>query len=341
MEKKSLKTQAEEIMVAVDRDLEEVEATPSTIQEEVNARASAIMRRIFGVISEVDIEAATTHVAELRQKYPDAGPAELSQILIREKSRRTGMVGAVTSGAGLIPGVGTAAAMTLGVAADIGATFKLQAELVLEIAAAYGYPLTEEEKQRIVLLITGISAGTTALTRKAGQTIALVAGEKVAEKAVQKTFLKALPVVGVIASAGTNVLSTYIIGQRADAYFRLGPDAVGSWGENLRAISGIDEREIGAWLAENGKAAGAAVATGAGKVADTVGPALASGAQKAGETAQAGARAYLRWTVVFWTAVFRGVAKLVRSLWVVISFIPRKIVGLLGQTRKPKAGDDH
>jgi hypothetical protein len=60
-----------------------------------------------------------------------------------------------------------------------------------------------------------------------------------------------------------------------------------------------------------------------------VGPALTSGAQAAGQTAQKGARTYFRWLVRFWTAIFRMVAEVFSFLWVVVSFVPRKIIGLL------------
>jgi hypothetical protein len=327
MAEKSLKTQAEEIITAVDRDLQQVDSKALAVRENVNSRADAIMRTIFGVVSDVDLEAAAGRVKALKENYPEASLEELSQKLISDKCRRTGTVGAVTSGAGLIPGIGTAAAITLGVAADIGATFKLQAELVLELAALYDYPLTEEEKQRVVLLITGLSAGTTALARKAGQTAVV----KVTEKFAEKSILKALPVIGVVASAGTNVLATYIIGQRADAYFRLGPEAMGSWSDSLRAISGLDERQIGSWLAESGKAAGGVIAAGAGKIGEAgkaAGDAVANGAVKAGATAQRGLKAYLRWTVTAWRFVFRVIGKILAAIWAVITFIPRQVVGL-------------
>ncbi len=350
MDDKSLKHQAQEIIVAVDKDLKAVESKELTLQEEVNNRANKIMDSLFRVISDVDLDAAAQRVDALTQKYPNASTEELSKILIRDKCQRTGTVGAVTSGAALIPGIGAAAAVTLGVAADIGATFKLQAELVLELAALYNYPLTDDEKQRLVMMITGLSAGTASLTRKAGEKAVAKIGERFAAKSV----VKVLPVVGVIASAGTNVLSTYIIGQRADAYFRLGPEAVGSWSDSLRAISGVDERNITAWLAESGKvtgaaivtgagkvgeigkAAGGAVATGAGKMAETVGPALSSGAKKAGQTARRGMRAYFNWVITFWTTIFSYVGKFFHFIWLVISFIPRKIMALFSRKEKPQ-----
>lgn len=346
MPDKSLKHHAEEIMEAVDQDLKQLDSGKASVTlREVDTRADKIMKTLFNVVSDVDLAAAARRVEELKAKNPDAGPRDLAQILIREKCRRTGAVGAVTSGAGLVPGLGTAAAVTLGVAADIGATFKLQAELVLEIAAVYEYPLSEQEKEQLVLVITGISAGTTTLTRRAGQTVSIKVGEKVAERAVGKTILKALPVVGVIASAGTNVLSTYIIGQRADAYFRLGPEAVGSWGDTLRTISGLDERKIGSWLAGGGRSAGQALTAGMGRMGDAgkvAGGAIVTGAsraaekssvgaQKAGETARTGLRFYFHWLVTFWTAIFRFLGKVLWFIWRLISYIPRKIIGLFNR----------
>ena len=253
-------------------------------------------------------------VEALKAEHPEASLAELSQYLIRDKCRRTGAVGAVTTGAGLIPGIGTAVALTLGVAADIGATFKMQSELVLELAALYDHTLTDEEKQRVVMVITGISAGSTVLARGAGRSIAVRATEMFAGRA----FLKAIPVLGVVAMAGTNVLSTYVIGQRADAYFRLGPEAVGSWSDSLRTVSGVDERRIGEWLAESSKATSTALISGAGKVGRAAGKGVSTGtskmasgvgtgAKKAGHVAQTGVVAYFSTAAKVWSSIFRFV----------------------------------
>ena len=329
MEEKSLKNQAEEIIDAVDHDLQQIDAQPPVVRQDVETKANALMDTIFNVVSDVDLEEATERIKKLKRDNPNATREELSQKIVRDKCHRTGAIGAVTSGAGLIPGIGTAAAVTLGVAADIGATFKLQAELVLELAALYDYPLTEDEKQRLVMTITGISAGTTALARRAGQQASLKLGEKFAEKSI----VKAIPVIGVVASAGTNVLSTYIIGQRADAYFRLGPDAMGSWADSLRTISGVDERKIGRWVAENGKSAGSAIAGQAGKVAGTVGSTLSSGAVVAGESAQKGAKTSIRWAGSFLGGLFRLIRTIIGFIWSVISFIPRKILGLFSKKK--------
>ncbi len=337
MSEEPLKTRAQKIMTAIQQELQQImPAQSDKMPAEVDERANALVNMLFNVVSDVDIETATQRANQLKTKYPDASPEELTQMLIREKCRKTGTVGAVTSGAGLIPGLGTVAATTLGVPVDIGATFRLQAELVLETAAVYNYPLTEQEKRQLVMFITGLSAGTAALSRRAGEKAAAKIGEMAAEETLQKTILKALPIIGVAASAGTNALSTYIIGQRADAYFRLGPEAVGNWSDNLRAITGVDERKLTAWLAESGRAAGQAIMTGAGRVAG----AAARGTQQAGQMAQTGVRAYVRWVWRFWRAMFTLLTWILKTLWSILTFVPRKISTVIrrGITRRSSHG---
>lgn len=207
---------------------------------------SFLLKQITNVISSADAEAASKTVDALRKSKPEATTDEIVDLLIRRKCMQTGSVGAITSGAAIIPGIGTISAITFGVAADIGMTFKLQAELTLEIAYAYGRELTENEKRRIILGITGMSAGVNTGLQKAGQQIATKATAQLAQKSV----VKAIPFIGVAASSGTNMVTTYLIGQRAKAYFSQGPEAVDSWGDKARVLSGVDERKLVGWLGE-------------------------------------------------------------------------------------------
>jgi hypothetical protein len=364
-----LKDQAEQIITSVEHDLTEVDTQPMAVQTSVDGQANKIVNTIFNVIGDVDVASATARVEALVKKYPHLSRDELSQMLIRDKCQRTGTIGAVTASAGIVPGIGTAAAITLGTAADIGMTFKLQAELVLEIAALYEYPLTEDEKQRLVMVITGISAGTTTLARKAGQNLSVRIGEKFAERAAGRTILKAIPWIGIAASAGTNVLSTYIIGQRADTYFRLGPEAVGTWADTLRTVSGVDERKIASWVADSGKATGAAIASGAGMVGQAgkaAGGALVSGAGTVGQAGKAAGGALVSGAGTVGGAVggsskraagklrrgipsvvggisgvlgriFRFVGQILLLVLAVITFVPRKILGFRPRRRTAEA----
>jgi hypothetical protein len=226
-----------------------------------------IMNLLFDAVSKADEAAARQRVEELRARHPDASVEELVRMIVRQKVRQTGVIGAATAGASIVPGLGTLTSLTVGVAADIGATFKLQSEMVLEIAAAHNYPLNRLEKQRIVALVTGVSAGGNQLLRKGGQEIA----ERLARDYATRIAARILPVVGVIGSAGTNALSTYVIGQRAHAYFGMGPEAVGSWSDSLRAITGVNEREILEWLAGTTESPRGAIARGARRLASIAG----------------------------------------------------------------------
>ena len=139
---------------------------------------------------------------------------------------QTGTVGAATSAAALIPGFGSLASFTLGVVTDVGVTLRLQSELVLEIAAAHEHTLYAGRSAQRADDRHRRQHG----HRTAGQPgQPQDGGESVAERFAGRAFVKAIPFVGIAISAGANILMTYVIGKRANAYFRLGPDAVGDW----------------------------------------------------------------------------------------------------------------
>ncbi len=307
----TFKDKAEAIVAAIDAELTAPDGT-SPLPAETNRRVNALFNRLLNSIHDVDMQAAAEHVDSLRRAFPAADTTAIVQRLIKQKTQKTATVGVVTSGAGLIPGVGTATAMILGTAADVGATFKLQAVLVLEIAHARNYPLSEDEQERVVLLVTGLSAGASSLAQKAGQR----AGVKFGELFAEKSALKALPLLGIAASAGTNALSTYLIGHRADAYFRLGEAGLQSWQNSLRAISGVDEREITRWLAERADASRVVLVSHAqsvGEFGKAAGENLSNTTRTVATSGQKAGRMYLWGVKTFWLVTFettRGAAKL-------------------------------
>lgn len=199
-----------------------------------------LLNRFANVVDEADEKAAAARVQKLKNAHPQASTAVLADRLIRNKSRDTGLIGGLTSAAALLPGLGTVASLTFGVAADISLTFKMQAELVLEIASLYGRSMTDEEKHRVVLMVTGASAGTTAVVQRAGKSIA----NRLSARFASKYLAKALPVVGMLFSASTNATMTYAIGRRAQAYFSLPASEMHNWQTAAAAITGIN-RESG------------------------------------------------------------------------------------------------
>jgi hypothetical protein len=206
--------------------------------------AERILSFILDRIDDADETAAVERVHELRQRQPEWTLDQLVEELIRRKVRQTAAIGAATAGAGVIPGLGTLVALTIGAVADLGATLRLQTELVLEIGEAHGRRLSKEEKRRVVMLVGGLSAGGGRLLSRGGARLSL----SLTQRYAQRWLARAVPFAGIAAAAGVNALSTYLIGTRAHALFARGPEAVGSWQESLRALSGVDERRLAAWI---------------------------------------------------------------------------------------------
>lgn len=207
----------------------------------------AITDQMIGAIDQTDEQAAAGSVARLQQRHPEATPDELAERIIRDRSIQAAAVGAATSGAAIVPGLGTAATLVFGVAADLRMTYKIQSELVLELAALYGRPVNLDNKRYVVGLVTGMSAGANQVVRKTGAALAEQASKRLAQRAVAKS----IPIVGVAASAGVNLAATYLIGRRAQAYFRQNPADIAGWEDQARLLSGIDERKLAGWLVES------------------------------------------------------------------------------------------
>lgn len=208
-----------------------------------------VMDYAVSTINRADPDAAKEQVAQLRKQHPNLSNDELADLLIKKKCYSAGAVGAVSSGMSVVPGIGTVLALTFGAAADISMTYKQQAELVLEIAAVYDHSLSSQERRKAVLLVTGIGAGAQHLATKGGQQIAKRATEKLAAR----TFAKAIPIIGVGISAGGNILATYVIGQRAKAYFNPQSESqteLLAMSKSFDSVSNMDLTTISTWLSE-------------------------------------------------------------------------------------------
>ncbi|MCA9837666.1 MAG: hypothetical protein KC422_12185 [Trueperaceae bacterium] len=221
------------------------ESKDKTATEAAKPLLSGALASLLSVLSQADVNAARRRVEGLKQQFPEATPEELSEQIVKKKIQQTAMVGAASSGAGLIPGLGTITALTVGFAADLSATFKLQAEMVLELALLNDYPLSKLDQQKLIFLVTGVSMGSSSLINRAGKKLSLALTERYAKR----WLAKAIPFFGVAASSSTNALTTYLIANRAQAYFQGSTEEM-SWFEGLRRLSGFDERKIASWLKE-------------------------------------------------------------------------------------------
>lgn len=265
-----LRHKAADIIDSVNAQLDELEASGQMGKiTAAGQKAPGPVGMLFKVIDSVDPNVVKGTVDKARRTSPQLSHRELAQKLTRDKAIATGAMGATSSLVALVPGIGTLAALGVGVTADLVTTFRLQTELVMEIAYLTGHDLSPTERRNAVLAITGLGVGLDAVAKRVGTKVAIEVGERYASRAV----LKAIPVAGVFASAGVNVLATKIVGDRAYAYFT---------GEPLVPFTDQITQASDAMEAQAQKLWHAAQAQGA-SLAATAGPATAGAAAKAKE----------------------------------------------------------
>ncbi len=201
-----------------------------------------VITNVLSKLSNADVLAAKKRVQDKKANYQNDKQA-LIESIIKEKVQQTALVGAASSSASLIPGLGTLASLTVGAVADVSASLKLQSEMVLELAAAYDYPLSDFDQQKLIFLVTGVSTGSNALFGRMGREMT----KAISERYAKKWFLRAIPIVGVATATATNALTTYLIAARAKSYFE-GESILPNWQESLKQISKLEREKLRAWL---------------------------------------------------------------------------------------------
>ena len=149
---------------------------------------------LIHLINQVDIVKAETEVQRLRAKYPEESPRQISHRIMLEKALYVGGTGIATS---LIPGVATAL-----ITVDLAATTAIQAEMVYQIACAYGFDLNSPARKGEIVAVFGLALGGT-------QAIKAGIG-----------LLKNVPVAGAVISGSTNAVMLYALGYAACKFYQ-------------------------------------------------------------------------------------------------------------------------
>ena len=247
-----------------------------------------VMRTMVGTIDDQHIAAAKARVEGLRARYPGATADELAEKAIRQKCIDTGGVGVASSLPGLIPGIGSLVVASAGLVVDIRKTMEMQKELVLELAAIYDREITPADRRNLLLLVGGVDSGNKLVVKAAGELTAKLS-LKLSSEFTSKALAKAIPVAGIATSAAVNVVSTYLVGRRAQAYLRADPALADTWDDALRTLSGVDERELSKWLVTSlDQAQGGLIAS-----AQRVGGAIGNAGRAAGNKVAGPANAFL------------------------------------------------
>lgn len=148
---------------------------------------------LLGIINRVDVQKAEAAVCNLQQKYPQESPNQIAHRLMVEKATLGGSMGLATS---FLPGMAIAL-----LSVDLAATTLLQAEMVYQIAAAYGLDLKDPARKGEVLAIFGLSFG----------------GSRAIKAGI--SFLKVAPVAGAVIGAGANAAMIYSLGYAACRFY--------------------------------------------------------------------------------------------------------------------------
>jgi uncharacterized protein (DUF697 family) len=214
-------------------------------------RGSRLLRAIQAVaISKRDADALVRkYEAAARKSDPTIDEAKLRQAvgkkIVSRYARLAATAGGVTSLAGVVPGVGTVAALTAGGLADATVSMKLQVDMTMCLASAYGWDLDDEDAKHLTLLIAASGAlekvGGDAAVRvasKAGVTMirqylrgsALVAVKELFKRVgitfTRAALQKAIPFgVGVAISSTVNYGLTRFVGAAALSWFALDHEA--------------------------------------------------------------------------------------------------------------------
>ncbi len=141
----------------------------------------------------VNARQAKQAVEDLQQQYPNESALEIAQRIMNQKAVIAGGTGFTSS---LIPGV--AAAL---LAIDLAAMTAIQAEMVYQIAAAYGFDLKEPARKGELVLVLGLAMGSTNIV-KTGLGI-----------------FRNIPMAGPFIGASTDIAVLYTVGYAACQYY--------------------------------------------------------------------------------------------------------------------------
>ncbi|MEG4089915.1 restriction endonuclease [Microcoleus sp. Pol12B4] len=148
---------------------------------------------LVNAIDAVDVVTAEAQVRELQRQYPHEKPEEIAHHLMVEKALLAAGSGLVSS---LVPGVALALS-----GMDLAAMTALSAELVYQIAAAYGMDLRSSDRKAEVVAIFGLSLGSN---------LAIEAGV---------TLVSNIPLAGAVINASASATMIYALGYGACRFY--------------------------------------------------------------------------------------------------------------------------
>ena len=164
---------------------------------------------LLKILDQVDVDKSEAEVKRLKQKYSSESSNQIAQRVIKQKAFYAGASGFATS---IVPG---SAAVLFSV--DLVATTSLQAEMVYQIASAYGMDLHDSTRKGEVIAIFGLAFG-----------------GKMAIKAGLK-LLRNMPLAGAVIASTSEAVMLYTLGRASCAFYEAKLNPV-NFEEKLAAI---------------------------------------------------------------------------------------------------------
>ena len=173
--------------------------TPSNLKKLGNTQLSDLIEK--------EAVRARVKVDELQQRYPAAGPRELSQRLIDSKKNVASMIGVMT---------GVFVAITLPI--DLVGMVYLQLSLLTEVATVFKLSLKSERERQELIDLLGYSNGIGPLQRSGPKVVGSVASILLARSGL-KGLSRALPLLAAPISAYLNNQHIQQVGESAVRHY--------------------------------------------------------------------------------------------------------------------------
>jgi hypothetical protein len=183
--------------------LEQVKAvkqlTPTNLKKLGNTQLSELIEK--------EAVRARVKVDELQQRYPTAGPRELSQRLIDSKKSLASMVGGMT---------GVFGAVTVPI--DLVGMVYLQLSLLTEVATVFKLSLKSERERQELIDLLGYSNGIGPMQRSGPKVLGTIASVLLAKGGL-KALSRAMPLVAAPISAYLNNQHIQQVGESAVRHY--------------------------------------------------------------------------------------------------------------------------
>ncbi|GGF56400.1 MAG: EcsC family protein [Terasakiella sp.] len=167
------------------------------INTEANHNKPKFLQAVEMVLAKPeDIKQETVNLLEkFKKDKPDKTENEIRKLvsdkIISNYSYYSAFSGGTTAVTSIIPGIGTAVAITGGAAADAIACIKFQIEMTMALATVYGHDILDEEKRRLCYIIAGLGSISQA-AKSGGNTIGKKAFSKLVQQHLKGATLQAV-----------------------------------------------------------------------------------------------------------------------------------------------------